>query len=201
MTQPGYGYPTPDGYGMHLSSAALSSDSYQVPANSFATSSSAQPCFPAQGHTSSYGHNKIPGLDLSAPGSSIAGQNSWFSGQAGERNTGLHGPQTSIQRKDALSEYVSKKESGLEGRRDAGSEDGELSDDNEFGDVYDPMDTEKDTATRRPSLRLDKSGLSGPAAMDHQPQEDREHSGSYSPYLSPQEVSPTGSEAVGTKIR
>lgn len=182
MSQPGYGYAPPDGYNIHQGFAHTTQSTYSPISNTLMSTSHGQPSAPVGRTSPSYGHGQIPGLGLGTPSTSSTGQGSWSNGQLASWQPELQAHQNVQQMALVLPKSnPSPSIPGLNGSQGVVLEDGEVSEDGELEDVYEPMETEQDTAG------VDFHEL---AQHRYQSNDVRERSGSYSPYLSPREISP-----------
>ncbi|KAG8420529.1 hypothetical protein J3459_010986 [Metarhizium acridum] len=185
MSQPEYGYVSPGGYNLHQGFPHTSQPAYTPALNSFIGASQGQPSIPESASGPSYGHNLIPGLGLGTHTASSTQHGSWSHGQlpswqveslshrsSGKNTQGLpkSQPVTSIP--------------GLNGTSARPLEDGEVSEDGELEDVYEPMESEQDAVGTSQTHKQRQAG--------YQPIDGRERSGSYSPHLSPHEISQPG---------
>ncbi|OAQ67100.2 Zinc finger domain-containing protein, CCCH-type [Pochonia chlamydosporia 170] len=172
MSQTGYGYPPPDGHNIHQGFAHTAQSTHGPTSHSVIGISHSQ--LPAQDntHRPSYGQNIIPGLGLGQSNNAPTRQDSWSSSHVASWPTETQPQQTSQPFMHALPKgNPATQIPGL----NAPLEDGEISEDGELEDVYEPMETQQETIGKEQS--------------EYQLNDVRERSGSYSPYLSPQEIS------------
>ncbi|QLI69811.1 Protein red1 [Metarhizium brunneum] len=185
MSQHGYGYVPPDGYNLHQGFPHTSQPAYTPALNTLIAASQGQPSIPESASGPGYGHNLIPGLGLGTHAVSSTQHGSWshehlpswqvesLSHQSSQENTQVlpkSQPVTSIP--------------GLSGTPAKPLEDGGVSEDGELEDVYEPMETKQDAAGTSQTHQQRQVG--------YEPVDGRERSGSYSPYLSPHEISQPG---------
>lgn len=182
MSQSGYGYAPPDGYNIHQGFAHTAQSTYSPISNSLVGTSYAQPSAPDNRTSTSYGHSQIPGLGLGTPSTNSTGQGSWSNVQPASWQPDFQSQQNAQQTIQMLPKSnPSPSIPGLNGSQGLVLEDGEVSEDGELEDVYEPMETQQDTAV---------GDFHRPVQHEYQPNDIRERSGSYSPYLSPREMSP-----------
>lgn len=202
----GPGYEEPDGYDPQHNFALAASF---VPTSRHETQP-VRPYFVEDGQSapSSYLQHAIPGLGLGYQRNSIDGHSLW----AGDSHASMHSsfqasPATNNSHYNTM-DNASATVSATKRVRDVCSEDGEISDnDNELDSMYEPMesrDKERHNAaagkvanTAAPILSTgshDKPyssivNVAERAGYRNDPRDSRERSGSYSPYLSPHEIS------------
>ncbi|KAG5949620.1 hypothetical protein E4U53_005813 [Claviceps sorghi] len=187
MNRPGYVFASPTGYNPHHNStnnsqAPRNAAMYQLNANSRAS-------FGEQNTVAfSYGHNMIPGLGLGAANKSAhtpwTVPNEYAAGfQSQSQNSALR---TQIQPM-VQTRHASVKIPGLDGGRDDVSEDGEVGEDGELEDVYEPLESHQQAAS---TGRIEEQSLTAAARApdDASQQLTNERDGSYSPHLSPREL-------------
>ncbi|KZZ96113.1 Zinc finger, CCCH-type [Moelleriella libera RCEF 2490] len=188
MKQPRRGDTSPRGYGSQRGFTHAPQPAGQVSIGSTSGSVDGRAMPQNSWSAPGFGHSVIPGLGLGVPstGAAPVEQTSALSVQAADcqevrpftafpdENTaappaqGIRGP-SSIP--------------GLGQARDDTMEDGEVSEDGEVDDAYDPSKPLRELST--PEQRQ----VFGPLELMRQPKDASERSGSYSPYLSPHEIS------------
>ncbi|KID89921.1 Zinc finger domain-containing protein, CCCH-type [Metarhizium guizhouense ARSEF 977] len=190
MSQHGYGYVPPDGYNLHQGFPHTSQPAFTPALNTLIAASQGQPSISESASGPSYGHNLIPGLGLGTHTVSSTQHGSWSHGHLPSWHVESLSHQSSQENTQVLpkSQPVTSIP-GLSGTpakplEDGGvSEDGEL-EDGELEDVYEPMETKQDAAGTSQTHQQRQVG--------YEPVDGRERSGSYSPYLSPHEISQPG---------
>ncbi|KJK82632.1 hypothetical protein H634G_01769 [Metarhizium anisopliae BRIP 53293] len=185
MSQHGYGYVPPDGYNLHQGFPHTSQPAYTPALNTLIAASQGQPSIPESASGPSYGHNSIPGLGLGAHTVSSTQHGSWSHGHLPSWQVESPSHQNSQESTQVLpkSQPVTSIP-GLSGTPAKPLEDGGVSEDGELEDVYEPMETKQDAAGTSQTHQQRQVG--------YEPVDGRERSGSYSPYLSPHEISQPG---------
>lgn len=185
MSQHGYGYVPPDGYNLHQGFPHTSQPAYTPALNTLIAASQGQPSIPESASGPSYGHNSIPGLGLGTHTVSSTQHGSWSHGHLPSWQVESLSHQNSQESTQVLpkSQPVTSIP-GLSGTPAKPLEDGGVSEDGELEDVYEPMETKQDAAGTSQTHQQRQVG--------YEPVDGRERSGSYSPYLSPHEISQPG---------
>lgn len=185
MSQHGYGYVPPDGYNLHQGFPHTSQPAYTPALNTLIAASQGQPSIPESASGPSLGHNLIPGLGLGTHTVSSTQHGSWSHGHLPNWQVQSLSHQTSQENTQVLpkSQPVTSIP-GLSGTPAKPLEDGGVSEDGELEDVYEPMETKQDAAGTSQTHQQRQVG--------YEPVDGRERSGSYSPYLSPHEISQPG---------
>ncbi|KIE01393.1 Zinc finger domain-containing protein, CCCH-type, partial [Metarhizium majus ARSEF 297] len=185
MSQHGYGYVPPDGYNLHQGFPHTSQPAYTSALNTLIAASQGQPSIPESASGPSYGHNSIPGLGLGTHTVSSTQHGSWSHGHLPSWQVESLSHQSSQENTQVLpkSQPVTSIP-GLSGTPAKPLEDGGVSEDGELEDVYEPMETTQDAAGTSQTHQQRQVG--------YEPVDGRERSGSYSPYLSPHEISQPG---------
>ncbi|EFZ03770.2 Zinc finger domain-containing protein, CCCH-type [Metarhizium robertsii ARSEF 23] len=185
MSQHGYGYVPPDGYNLHQGFPHTSQPAYTPALNTLIAASQGQPSIPENASGPSYGHNLIPGLGLGTHTVGSTQHGSWSHGHPPSWQVESLSHQSSQENTQVLpkSQPVTSIP-GLSGTPAKPLEDGGVSEDGELEDVYEPMETKQDAAGTSQTHQQRQVG--------YEPVDGRERSGSYSPYLSPHEISQPG---------
>ncbi|KAH0597692.1 hypothetical protein MHUMG1_04063 [Metarhizium humberi] len=185
MSQHGYGYVPPDGYNLHQGFPHTSQPAYTPALNTLIAASQGQPSIPESASGPSYGHNLIPGLGLGTHTVGSTQHGPWSHGHPPSWQVESLSHQSSQENTQVLpkSQPVTSIP-GLSGTPAKPLEDGGVSEDGELEDVYEPMETKQDAAGTSQTHQQRQVG--------YEPVDGRERSGSYSPYLSPHEISQPG---------
>ncbi|KAG6101566.1 hypothetical protein E4U30_001732 [Claviceps sp. LM220 group G6] len=187
MNKPGPVFVPHDGYNPHQD---FSNDA-QAPRNSavYQSNGTFGPSFSDQQNVAfSYSHSVIPGLGLGGPNSLAqpwAGSNEYAtSWQAQSQKLPLLTSTPPV----VQTCHASVKIPGLKGRRDDVSEDGEVGEDGEVEEDYEPADVHQRPTTVGQMQKHSSTAASLVPDKAYQ-QLANERDGSYSPHLSPQELS------------
>ncbi|KAK2593296.1 hypothetical protein QQS21_009020 [Conoideocrella luteorostrata] len=188
MSQPGYGYAVPDGY-IHqgFAQSAPSAQKKSIDPSSIASQIQSDERIK---YTPGYGHNMIPGLGLGVPNPSLTAHRS----EPTEHTTSWRSAQQSSPYTKRTVTNLEKTQNavripGLAGTQDAASEDGEISEDGELGDTYEPKESHLHVAAPGQIQTSEFASGRDPAQTVNQGSNISERSGSYSPYLSLEELS------------
>ncbi|GAB0136221.1 hypothetical protein EsDP_00004532 [Epichloe bromicola] len=192
MNQPGHGFALPDGHGLRQDFANTAQSPNKTAiyhSNGYSQGSLGE----QKNVAPNYGHSMIPGLGLGASNNPASSYGSGLNDNAPSWRPQPQNSTFGSQTGPVLqTRHASVKIPGLNRARDIVSEDGQVCEDGEVEVVYEPVESHQQAVSVGQGQQPNSEKLLNAATVAQQLNSERD--GSYSPYLSPQELLPSGKD-------